>query len=184
MEVFLFLAQGFEETEVVATLDVLIRGGLEVTSVSITGKRVVEGAHGIFVIADQLFEEADFSQGDLLILPGGQPGTDHLNAHAGLKSLLVNYHNEGKWLAAICAAPLVLGELNLLRGRQATVYPSYEDRLLGAVVSDLPLVKDGKIITARGPGYVFDFALAIVSELQGRDRAEEVAEGLLYNLSI
>ena len=179
MEVFLFLAQGFEETEVVGTLDVLIRGGLKVTSVSITGEKAVEGAHGISVVADQLFEETDFSQGALLVLPGGQPGTDHLNAHAGLKSLLVNYHNEGKWLAAICAAPLVLGELNLLRNKQATVYPGYEDRLLGAVASDLPLVKDGKIITAQGPGYVFDFALAIVSELQGQDKANEVAAGML-----
>ena len=179
MTVFLFLAEGFEETEAVATLDILKRGDLNVISVSVTSRNIVTGAHGIAVVADQLFDETDFSEGDMLVLPGGMPGTKNLNAHNGLQTLLLRYNKERKRIAAICAAPSVLGELKLLEGKRATVYPSFENSLKGATLTDTPIVKDGNIITAKGPGMVFDFGLAIVAELTGQEKADDVAAGML-----
>jgi 4-methyl-5(b-hydroxyethyl)-thiazole monophosphate biosynthesis len=178
-KVFIFLAEGFEETEAVATIDVMLRGELDVTSVSITGNLLVTGAHGIAVNADTLFEKADISSGDMLVLPGGMPGAANLNAHAGLKNALEQYAARGKKIAAICAAPLVLGGLGLLQGKNATAYPSFEPTLKGATFVLSPVVKDGNIITGRGPGFAFQFGLAIVEELQGKLKADKVAEGLL-----
>jgi 4-methyl-5(b-hydroxyethyl)-thiazole monophosphate biosynthesis len=178
-KIFIFLADGFEEIEAVATIDVLRRGGLDVTSVSISGTNEVTGAHNLTVVADQLFSESDFAGGEMLVLPGGMPGASNLNAHAGLKALLKQYAAEGKKLAAICAAPLVLGGLDLLQGKQATAYPGFENTLRGAVVLEQPVVKDGNIITGQGPCFALHFGLAIVEELQGKEKAEEVASGLL-----
>ena len=179
MKAFLFLAEGFEEIEAVSTMDVLRRGNIELTTVSVTDNKLVMGAHQISVEADQLFSETDFSEGQLLILPGGMPGARHLNEHDELKHLLEQYAAEGKKIAAICAAPLVLGGLHLLQGKKATVYPGYENTLQGATVVEEKVVKDGNIITGRGPAFVFDFALAIVAELQGQTKANEVAGGML-----
>jgi len=178
-KVFIFLAEGFEETEAIATLDVMLRGGLDVISVSVTGNLLVTGAHGIAVNADTLFEKANLSLGDMLVLPGGMPGASNLNAHAGLKSALEQYAANGKKIAAICAAPLVFGGLGLLQGKKATVYPGYESTLKGATYINSPVVKDENIITGRGPGFAFQFGLAIVEDLQGKAKADEVAEGLL-----
>ena len=180
-KVFLFLAEGFEETEAVATMDVMLRGGLDVVSISITGNLLVTGAHGITVKADTLFEKADISAGDLLVLPGGMPGASNLNAHAGVKSALKQFAASRKKIAAICAAPLVLGGLDLLQGKKATAYPGYESTLKGATYVNSPTVKDGNIITGRGPGFAYEFGLAIVEELQGKAKADEVATGLLLN---
>jgi 4-methyl-5(b-hydroxyethyl)-thiazole monophosphate biosynthesis len=180
MEVFLFLAEGFEETEAVATIDVLRRGGLNVTTVSISDDYTVTGAHRIPVVADELFSKTDFSAGQLLVLPGGMPGASNLDAHEELKALLRQYIAEGKKVAAICAAPLVLGGLGLLQGKKATAYPGYEHTLTGATVTQDKVVKDGNIITGRGPGFALDFGLAIVEELKGKNKALEVASGLLF----
>ena len=180
MTVFLFLAEGFEEIEAIATLDILKRGGLKVISVSVTGRNTVTGAHGIAVVADQLFEETDFSEGDMLVLPGGNPGTENLNKHDGLKMLLLHYYSKGKRIAAICAAPSILGELKLLENKRAVVYPGYEDSLEGATVIDAPVVKDGNIITAKGPGSAFDFGLAILTEFVGPEKADEIANQMLW----
>jgi len=178
-KVFIFLAEGFEETEAIATMDVMLRGGLDVTSVSVTEKLLVTGAHGIAVNADTLFEKADISSADMLVLPGGMPGASNLNAHSGVKSALKQFAANGKKVAAICAAPLVLGGLDLLQGKKATAYPGFESTLKGATYVNSPTVKDGNIITGRGPGFTFQFGLAIVEELQGKAKADEVAEGLL-----
>jgi len=178
-KVFIFLAEGFEETEAIATMDVMLRGGLDVTSVSVTGKSLVTGAHGIAVNSDTLFEKADVSSADMLVLPGGMPGASNLNAHAGLKSALKQFAVNGKKVAAICAAPLVLGGLDLLQGKKATAYPGFESTLKGATYVNSPTVKDGNIITGRGPGFAFQFGLAIVEELLGKAKADEVADGLL-----
>ncbi|MDH6358251.1 DJ-1 family glyoxalase III [Parabacteroides sp. PF5-9] len=176
---FVFLATGFEEMEAVGTIDILRRGGIDTKVVSITGKPVVEGAHGIAVQADGLFETVDFSNADILILPGGMPGSNNLNACEPLKELLIKQYNSGKIVAAICAAPLVLGGLGILKGRKATCYPSFEPQLIGATVVEEPAVTDGNVITGRGPGLVFHFGLAIVQALQGKTVADEVAAGLL-----
>ncbi|MDR1880531.1 MAG: DJ-1/PfpI family protein [Tannerellaceae bacterium] len=175
----LFLATGFEETEAVGTIDVLRRGGIETTIVSVTRKRYVTGAHGLTIAVDALFSKANFVTTDALILPGGMPGSRHLNDCESLKQILVTHNRRGKLIAAICAAPLVLGGLGLLEGRRATCYPGFETHLIGAEIMGEPVVIDKNIITGKGPGLVFDFALAIVKTLRGKAIAEEVANGLL-----
>jgi 4-methyl-5(b-hydroxyethyl)-thiazole monophosphate biosynthesis len=175
----LFLATGFEEIEAVATIDVLRRGGIETKVISITHDREVTGAHGITLIADALFEETNYEGADALILPGGMPGSDNLNACEPLKRLIAERYKEGKLIAAICAAPLILGGLGLLEGRKATCYPGYEPRLTGATLADGASVADGNIITGKGPGLAFNFALSIVAYLQGHKTAEAVAKDLL-----
>ncbi|MDR1373258.1 MAG: DJ-1/PfpI family protein [Dysgonamonadaceae bacterium] len=176
---FLFLATGFEETEAVATADVMIRGGINVKTVSITGNRSVTGAHGISVNTDLLFDATDFSKGDILVLPGGMPGADNLNKHQGLRELLLQYDRAGKLLAAICAAPLVFGGLGLLAGKRATAYPGFQNTLTGAEYQETGVVCDGNIITSRGPGFSFQFGLAIVEALIGKNEADALKKGLL-----
>ncbi|MDR0798662.1 MAG: DJ-1/PfpI family protein [Dysgonamonadaceae bacterium] len=180
-KVFVFIAEGFEETEAIATIDVLRRGGLHVTTVSISEDYLVTGAHQITVLVDEKFSTTDFSDGELLVLPGGQPGADNLNSHIDLKRLIRQYYSAGKKIAAICAAPLVFGGLGLLNGKKATAYPGYEDRLEGATVLEQPVVEDGQIITGRGPGFALQFGVALVKALQGKKIADQVANGLLLN---
>ncbi|MDR2388834.1 MAG: DJ-1/PfpI family protein [Tannerellaceae bacterium] len=175
----LFLATGFEETEAVATADVLRRGEIDTRLVSITGDCKVTGAHGISLLADALFSEVDFSPIDALILPGGMPGAANLNACEPLKQLLVAHHGKGKLVAAICAAPLVPGGLGLLKGCRATCYPGFEGYLAGATLTNEGAVVHDRMITGKGPALVFDFALKIVSCLQTQARAESVAGDLL-----
>ncbi|MCC8152790.1 MAG: DJ-1/PfpI family protein [Tannerellaceae bacterium] len=176
---FVFLATGFEEMEATGTIDVLRRGEIETTTVSITGERVVTGTHGIPVVADTIFAETDLSDADILVLPGGMPGSSNLNAFEPLKERLTQQYNAGKYIAAICAAPLVFGGLGFLKGKNATCYPSFEPQLIGANVTGENVEADGNVITVKGPGLVFDFALLIVEALQGKEKADEVAAGLL-----
>jgi len=178
---FIFLAEGFEEVEAVGTIDVLRRGGIETIIISLSEdyEYSVPGAHRIEIGADELFQDVDYSDADILVLPGGMPGTNNLNAHEPLKELLKKQYNAGKWVAAICAAPLVFGGLGFLKGRKATCYPSFEPALEGATVTGEVVEVDGNVITGKGPGLVFDFGLAIVEALQGKTVADEVAAGLL-----
>ena len=176
--VFIFLATGFEEIEAVATIDVIRRGELIVKTISVTGEKSVEGAHGISVVADELFENADFSDAKMLILPGGMPGSSNLNKHAGLKKLLSDFHAKNKPIAAICAAPLVLGNLGILDGKKATCYPGYENQLGKGIHTGEPVVIAENIITAKGPGFAIAFGLSIVGFFQGKTVAAGVAKGL------
>ena len=178
-KVALFLANGFEEIEALGTIDILRRAQISVCSVSITDDLKVTGAHDIPVIADKIFSEADFSQIDFLILPGGMPGSKNLNEHEGLKKLVSEFANNGKEVAAICAAPLVLGGLRLLEGKKATCYPGFEPELIGAITTGENVTVDGNIITGKGPGLVFDFALTLVEKIAGLGTRKEVEEGLL-----
>jgi 4-methyl-5(b-hydroxyethyl)-thiazole monophosphate biosynthesis len=177
----LFLANGFEEIEALGTTDILRRAEISVTTVSVTGDLKVIGAHQIPVIADALFEETDFSNIDVLILPGGMPGASNLNAHDGLKKLLLKQVAEGKQIAAICAAPLVPGGLELLKGKNATCYPGFEAQLLGANITGEKVTVDGTITTGKGPGLVFDFALQLVENIAGKGVRDKVAQGLLLS---
>ncbi len=179
-KVFVFLAEGFEEMEAVGTIDILRRGEADVTTISITGKREVTGAKGIPVVADRLFEESELTQGDMLMLPGGLPGSTNLNSHKPLKNLITTYVRQGKYVAAICAAPLVFGGLGILQGKKAICYPGVEHLLKGAIIEDLPVVCDGNIVTGKGPGLVYDFGLKLVSLLNGQAKADEVAAAMLY----
>jgi 4-methyl-5(b-hydroxyethyl)-thiazole monophosphate biosynthesis len=176
---FVFLATGFEEMEAVGTVDILRRGGVDVTTVSVTEQQTVFGAHHMPVKADQLFDESDYAAADILILPGGGPGSQLLNGHAQLKELILQHNSQGKLIAAICAAPLVLGGLGLLAGKKAICYPGVEPQLTGAIITDQPTVKDGNIITGKGPGLVFHFGLLILETLQGKEIADRIAGDLL-----
>lgn len=170
-----FLVDGFEEIEALGTVDILRRGDVEVATVSVTGKKEVMGSHKIPVVADVLFEQADFNV-DMLILPGG---TTALNEHSGLKEKIVEFNNAGKNIAAICAAPMVLGGLGILKAKRATAYPGFEQYLEGAVFAPEATIVDGNIITGRGPGLTFKFALTILEILEGKKAAEEVEKQLL-----
>lgn len=176
---FVFLATGFEEMEAIGTVDVLRRGGVDTRIVSISDDHIVTGAHGIDVIADSLLAETDFSAADALILPGGMPGSNNLNDCEPLKKQLIAQYKAGKIVAAICAAPLVLGGLGLLKGRRATCYPGFEPTLIGATVTGEATETEGNVITGRGPGLVFNFGLALLAAIKNDAVAEEVAGGLL-----
>jgi 4-methyl-5(b-hydroxyethyl)-thiazole monophosphate biosynthesis len=178
-QLLLFLAPGFEEIEAISIIDILRRAGLSVESVSITGDLRVVGAHGIAVEADCLYPDIDFQNSSMLILPGGSPGTKNLNVHEGLKAALTNFAKSGKPLAAICAAPRILGQLGLLEGKEVTCYPGNEIYLNGAKISDKRVVQDGSIITASGPGVAAEFALQIVTFFMGKEKAHAVSEDLL-----
>ncbi len=175
--VFLFLIDGFEEIEAVATADVLRRAKLDVKTVSLTGRPVVTGAHGIPVTADTIFEKAPLETAGMLVLPGG---TTAYNDHAGVKKAIVDFYGKGGKVAAICASPMVLGGLGILEGRNATCYPGFEKYLAGAnLQTDRAVVVDGNVITGKGPGLTVDFALTLVEILAGRATRDEVAGGLL-----
>ena len=178
--VYAFLADGLEEVECLATADVLIRAGVKVKLVSITGKKEVKGAHGFGIHADTLLHEIDPMKADLLFLPGGMPGTKRLAAHGGLAALLKEKNAEGKRLAAICAAPSVLGGLGLLEGRRAACYPGFEEALTGAEVSFDPVVVCGNVTTSRGMGTAIPFALALTEQLAGKEKADALAKGIIY----
>ena len=158
-----FLANGFEEMEATGTIDILRRGGVEVTIVTINSSREVTGAHGMVYLADQTLAEADCTTADALVLPGGMPGATNLNACEPLRELLQAHYAQEKLVAAICAAPLVLGGLGFLQGRKATCYPGFENQLTGATVTGEAVEIDGNVITGRGPGLVFNFGLALVA---------------------
>lgn len=180
---FLFLAEGFEEVEALGTIDVLRRGGAEVKTVSIYGTKEVKGAHGVTVVADVLLREIEGEEAEFLIFPGGMPGAQNLSACAPLMELLQSHFEKKKPIAAICAAPaLVLGKLSLGEKARLTCYPGFEKYLPGIRVEETGVVRDGNMITGRGPGYTFDFGLEILRYLTGGNEvAGEVAKGMLLS---
>ncbi len=173
------LANGFEEIEAVSIVDVLRRADLDVAVVSVTGKAEVEGAHHIKVMADILFEKVDYDEVYMIVLPGGMPGASNLDAHAGLRAQIKKFHAEDKPLAAICAAPLVFGNLGVLAGKQAVCYPGFENYLKGAEVLKIPVIESGNLITGRGPGVAIQFALKIVEKAVSVEKAEKLAQQML-----
>lgn len=176
-KVYAFIADGSEEVECLAVVDILKRGGAEVVLTSVGGKTVV-GSHGIKIIADTTFDECDFSDADALFLPGGMPGTKNLAAHKGLCNLLLSAKDVR--LAAICAAPSVLGRLGLLRGKTATCFPGFEEELIGAKYSPVGVVTDGNITTARGLGFAVDLGLELLGLLEGKATAEKVKSAIQH----
>ena len=178
--VLVFLANGFEEIEALATVDILRRAGLDVVTVGIGGTQIA-GAHGITVTADRddtaaLPTKADGLQA--VVLPGGLPGTEHLRASAVVNACLDRADADGVLLCAICAAPSVLGMKGLLQGREATCYPGYEEQLLGAVCTGESVAEAADRITAQGAGVTIPFALAIVRRLVSPDVAMKLGEAM------
>lgn len=173
------LAEGFEEIEAVSIIDVLRRAEMEVTVVSITGKLQVNGAHNIKITADQLFENVNFEKTEMIILPGGMPGATNLKEHPGLQKQILKFHKKEKPLGAICAAPLVLGSLGILKDKTATCYPGFEKQLLGANVTGKNVELSGKIVTGKGAGVAIEFALKIVEIFKGEKLADELAHKII-----
>ena len=178
--VYVHLADGFEEIEALTIVDLLRRAEIETETVSITDHLAVTGSHGVKVAADILFTDAVYSACEMLVLPGGLPGSDNLGAHDGLCEKILSFHNQGKYLAAICAAPKVFGALGVLEGKKATCYPGFEKEEWGAEILEDKVVTDGGVITSRGPATAIPFALALIEQLKGKEKADEIATGLLY----
>lgn len=161
-KVYEFLANGFEEIEALAPVDIFRRGGLEVKTVSVTGSELVESSHGVTVKADLLFEDGDFTDADLLMLPGGMPGSANLNAHEGVRNALKAQYDAGKRVAAICAAPMVLGSIGILEGKRATCSPGFQTYLTGAIYTGNLFEEDGLVTTGEGPAASLPYAYHIL----------------------
>lgn len=179
--VCVFLADGFEEIEGLTVVDLLRRANVNVTTVSITKELIIHGAHKILVQADKLFEDIkDYAQYDMLVLPGGMPGTLHLQEHEELGDLLKEFYTQKKWIAAICAAPIVFGKYGFLKGEKATSYPGFEEELVGADYVTEPVVISNRVITSRGMGTAIAFSLALIEQLEGKEKAEEIGTAIIY----
>ncbi len=178
MKTLLFLIDGFEEIEALTIVDILRRADIDIKTVSLTGQSTVIGGHNIPVTADMLFEQANFSDATLLVIPGGTPAFD---GHNGLKEQIKRHADNGKPVAAICAAPMVLGGLGLLNGKKATCYPSFEKYLIGAEIVDTDIVVDGNITTGKGPAFAMAFALQLVENLAGKTKRQAISRQLLLD---
>jgi 4-methyl-5(b-hydroxyethyl)-thiazole monophosphate biosynthesis len=176
---FVHFATGFEEIEALTIVDVLRRAEIPTEMVSITGQRQVTGAHGIKIVTDVVFEDINYDESAIVILPGGMPGSKNLMEHEGLAKVLKEKSDKKEPIAAICAAPMVLGTLGILKGKEAVCYPGFENQLTGASVKKLLAIKSDNIITGRGPGAALNFSLEIVKELKGKTTADQLAAGMI-----
>lgn len=177
--VYVFLANGFEEIEALATADILRRAEIPVTTVGV-GSKTVTGSHQISVVADLTDAEFVYDGGvEMVVLPGGMPGTLELEKSVCVNSAVDRADSEGKYIAAICAAPSILGHKGLLRGKKACCYPGFEDQLIQATVVNDRVVHDGNIITSRGAGTVYEFAAKLVELLRDKETAEKVLASMI-----
>ncbi len=182
--VYILLAEGFEEVEALTPVDLLRRAGIETKLVGVTGETVC-GARGISVVTDLGMDEIDLSSADMLVLPGGMPGTTNLYADNRVTDAVRTMADADKYVAAICAAPsIILGGMGLLEGRKATCYPGMEDGMNGAEAVKTTCVTDGKFITSCGVGGALDFACALITALAGREKADEIASSVVYHAGI
>lgn len=180
-KVYVFLANGFEDVEALIPIDVLRRGGVNVKTVSTTDFPLVTSAHNVNIEADLMFEQADFSDADLLLLPGGMPGASNLYDHEGVCEALVKHHAAGKLIAAICAAPaVVLAPLGIIDDKNATCYPGFENALTESTYTGELVTVDGNVTTAEGPAAAFPFAYELLKQLTNAKTADQVAEGMRY----
>ena len=180
-KVYVFLADGFEDVEALIPVDVLRRGGVDVTTVSISDFPLVTSAHGVNIEADIMFEQGDFSDADLIFLPGGMPGASNLFAHKGVCKVVVDQFAAGKKVAAICAAPgVVLGQMGILEGKKATCYPGFEQMLDGATYTADLVTVDGNVTTAEGPAAAFPFAYELLAQLVDKKTSDQIAEGMRF----
>ena len=179
-KVYVFLSDGYEEVEALTPVELLRRADHEVCMVSIMEKKQITGSHGIRVEADVLLQDEKFNEGDMYLLPGGMLGTWHLGKNQRLAKLLLQEYVKGQYLAAICAAPSILGQLGILKDKKAVCYPGFEKKLTGAQVLTVPVVTDGTITTARGVGAGIDFGLELIRVLDGSDKACEIKNQIVY----
>lgn len=177
--IYVFLAEGFEEIEAIAPIDIMRRAELEVKTVGVTGKTVC-GAHGIEIKADISLDEVNINNADLIFLPGGMPGTTNLMENKTVIDLILKANDKNILISAICAAPMILGRLNLLNGRKAVCFPGFEEHLLGADVLDESVAQDSNIITAKGAGAAHKLGFKLVEILKDKKTADELYFGMQY----
>lgn len=174
---YCFLAEGFEETEALAPVDILRRAGISVTTVGV-GNKVITGSHKILVTADMTIDMIDYADMEGVILPGGMPGVKNLYAEQRVLDAVSYAYDNGLFVCAICAAPLILGRLGIVNGRKATCFPGFEDELKGADVTGEKVVVDGKVITAKGAGCALDFGFAITAQVKDVETALRVSSSM------
>lgn len=179
-KIVILLADGFEELEAVAIIDVLRRAEIEIVSAGLK-EGPVSSAHNVKVIPDTMIDKISSDDFDMLVLPGGIPGSDNLNADERVINLIKDFNTKGKMTGAICAAPYVLANAGILDGKRATSYPSFRDRLGSAVYEEKAVVRDGNILTSRGPGTALCFGLAIVEKFTGKEKAAQIRDAMLIN---
>lgn len=175
------IAPGFEEIETVTVVDILRRAGARVTLAGTQGGSL-EGSRGIHVVPDIPLEDVGIDEFDLVVLPGGQPGTSNLQQSERLKTILKAMNRKNKLIAAICAAPLILQSSGLLQDRTVTSHPSVKDELKETRYSDDRVVVDGNLITSRAPGTAMEFAMQLIEILFDEDRLETVNKGVMASL--
>ena len=178
--IYVFLATGFEDIEALAPVDIMRRAGLPVETVSVTGTEIVESAHAVGIKADRMLADIDFRKADMIVLPGGLPGSTNLDACVPLKKAISAHYAAGKPLAAICAAPLVYGRSGILQGKKATCYPGVEGELKGATYTAAIVEQDGNIITGKGPAAAFEFGYTIVDYFKGAGASNVLRQGMIY----
>lgn len=180
-KITVFIADGTEEIEALTVVDLARRAGIEVDMVSINDNTTVTGSHNIKVIPDAVIGQVEWDSVDMIVLPGGKVGVDNLKVCTTLTDKVKEFARDGKPVAAVCAAPSILGGLGILDGKKATCYPGFEDKLTGAEYVTEPVVKDGNIITSRGLGTSIRFAAAIIEYLVGKETADRVLSQIIYN---
>lgn len=178
-KVYVFLAEGFEEIEALTVVDILRRGGIECQTVSVTDTLQVTSSHHVTVTADVMFDQIQ-DDADMLVLPGGMPGTIHLGEHQGLCDMLKRQAAADRWVAAVCAAPTVLGHLGLLDEKQATCFPGKMDELICKEKKTDAVVTDGNVITSRGMGTCIAFGLEMLRVLAGQEMADKIGKAIVY----
>ena len=176
----IFFATGYEEIEALTVVDLLRRAGIEAVCVAIDNQKSVTGSHNISVGMDIGIDELDFGSLDIIVCPGGMPGTKNLETCKMLTDKVQEFYDAGKLIAAICAAPMIFGHMELLKGKKACIYPSMENELIGADVVYDTVVKSDNVITSRGMGTAIDFGLEIIAALIGKQAADDLAEKIVY----
>lgn len=179
-KIWTFLAEGFEVVEALTVVDILRRAKFEVTTVSISEDLFVTSSHNVVVKADKKIAELETELPDMIFLPGGMPGTLNLGANDTLKGIIMDAVEQGKWMSAVCAAPSVYGEMGLLKGRKATCYPGFEEKLLGAEYQAEEVVVDGTFITSQGMGTCIPLGLKLVELLSSKEAAMQVKNSIRY----
>lgn len=179
-KVCVFFATGYEELEALSVVDLLVRAKIDVDMVSVTDSLSVTSSHGVRVMMNKTLKDVDFTQVDMIVLPGGMPGTTNLEETDKLMEHVDDFVASERWVAAICAAPTILGHRGHLDGREACCYPGKEVQLTGAKISYEKVCVDGRIITSRGAGTALAFGLKIVEVIKGQKQAEALAESIVY----
>lgn len=179
-KIAIFFAEGYEEIEALAVVDVCRRLKLDIDMVSVTGEKMVKGAHGIDIAMDKYIFELNFDEYDMLVLPGGMPGTRNLEANEALMKQIDAFYESGKYIGAICAAPSIFGHRGMLKGRKACCFPSFESHLEGAEVTAGPVEIDGNVVTSRGMGTAIDFGLAIGGLFVEQEQVDALAKSIIH----